>query len=56
MVVEEEYLLLDGIALLSAVGGTMGIMLGWSVLDFAGLISGAVEGREDRGKGRVRRR
>ncbi len=35
VVVEEEYELLDSLALLAALGGTMGICLGWSALDFA---------------------
>ncbi len=38
MVVEEEYLLMDDLAFLAAVGGTMGILLGWSILDVARLV------------------
>ncbi len=31
--VEEEYLLVDNLSFVAAVGGTMGILLGWSILD-----------------------
>ncbi len=35
--VEEEYVLMDFSAMTSAIGGIVGMMLGWSVLDVARL-------------------
>ena len=32
MTLEEEYLLMDFYALVAAIGGSMGIFLGWSIL------------------------
>ena len=37
--VEEEYVLLDFPALLAAVGGFMGMLLGWSAFDLIKLIA-----------------
>ncbi len=43
VLVEEEYLLFDSSALLSALGGTMGMFLGWSALDLFQLAARMVD-------------
>ncbi len=40
---EEEYVLLDFPAMLAAVGGFMGMMLGWSAKDLARLMTGIID-------------
>ncbi len=39
----EEKLILDGSMLLSSLGGTIGIFLGWSLLDLSAMLMRAAE-------------
>ncbi len=43
VITEEEYILMDFPAMLAAVGGFAGMMLGWSVKDLAGLLGKLVD-------------
>ncbi len=45
---EEEYLLFDSSALLSALGGTMGMFLGWSALDLFQLAARMVDRKREK--------
>ena len=38
VIVQEEYLIYDGIALISAIGGTLGLCIGFSFFDFFGFL------------------
>jgi hypothetical protein len=42
VIVETEYVLMDASALLSALGGSVGVYLGWSMLDLAKFINALI--------------
>ena len=55
--VNEEYLIYDFVAMISAVGGTMGLCIGFSFFDFCGFILGYLEkGMEKFKRGKVVKR
>ena len=49
--VNEEYLIYDFVAMISAVGGTMGLCIGFSFFDFCGFILSYLEKGMEKSKG-----
>ena len=41
-IVNEEYLIFDAVAMISAIGGTLGLCIGFSFMDFAAVLAGSM--------------